>query len=128
MADGGFVANFPIRIFDSSRYISSSDTNRFQLNPATIGLRIDRDEQIKRDTVIKSLAPMPVSNLKEYTIAFYNIILESLNRQTLVEEDWKRSISISDGAIGPRIRKLSAEEVKTLVENGRSAARNFFQH
>ncbi len=70
---------------------------------------------------------MPVNNLKEYAVAFYNIILENLNRQTLGEEDWKRTVSISDGAIGPRIRKLSGEEVKTLVENGRSATQNFLQ-
>jgi NTE family protein len=128
MADGGFVANFPIRLFDSSRYLALAEPNTFKTNPATIGFRIDSHEQIKRDADSKSLAPMPVSNLKEYTAAFYTIIIENLNRQTLGEEDWKRTISISDGAIGPRIRKLSAQEVKILVENGRSATKKFLQY
>jgi len=127
MVDGGFVANYPIRLFDSSRYFAVAEPNIFRTNPATIGFRIDSYEQIKRDADNKSLAPMPVNNLKDYVSAFYNIILESLNRQTLGEEDWKRTISIFDGNIGPRIRKLSAEEVKILFENGRSATRKFLQ-
>ncbi len=128
MADGGFVANFPIRLFDSSRYLALAELNIFRANPATIGFRIDSHEQIKKDADNKSLAPMPVNNLKEYVVAFYNIILENLNRQTLGEEDWKRTVSIPDGAIGPRIRKLSAQEVKILVENGRTATQNFLKH
>ncbi len=128
MADGGFVANFPLTLFDSSRYIAMTELNIFRTNPTTIGFRIDRYEQIKRDADNKSLAPMPVNNLKEFTVAFYNIILENLNRQTLGEDDWKRTVSISDGGIGPRIRKLSAEEVKILVENGRTATQKFLQY
>ena len=99
MADGGFVANFPIRLFDSSRYLALSGLNIFRTNPAAIGFRIDSHQQIKKDADNKSLAPMPVNNLKEYVVAFYNIILENLNRQTLGEEDWKRTVSNSDGAM-----------------------------
>jgi NTE family protein len=67
---------------------------------------------------------MPVTNFKEYLKAFYTLILENLNRQTLTPEDWKRTVSISDGAIGPRIRKLKATEVKTLLNNGKQQQQN----
>jgi NTE family protein len=125
MVDGGFIANFPIKIFDSTRYFDPSIPNQFAINPQTIGFRIDRHEQIINDQDEKGLAEIPIHNFKEYVSAFYNIILESLNRQTLTREDWRRSISISDGNIGPRIRKLSDGEMHTLVNNGISAAKEF---
>jgi NTE family protein len=119
MLDGGFIANFPIRVFDSSRYRISAGPNLFEYNMQTIGFRIDRTDQIKNDTTKKELAEMQVPNLKGYLGAFYNIIIENLNRQLLTDNDWARTISISDGGIGPRLRKLSGEEVQSLLRNGK---------
>ena len=115
MVDGGFTGNFPIRMFDtSSKY-----------NFSTLGFRIDSDEQIKNDREGKNIASMPVNNLKQYMNAFYNIIMENLNRQQLTKEDWQRTISISDGEVGPKIRKLSAAEINNLIENGSRAIRSY---
>jgi len=114
MVDGGFTGNFPIRVFDT-----------MATSQATIGFRIDTDEQITIDKKEKNLASMPVDNLKQYVNAFYNIVIENLNRQQLTAEDWQRTISISDGKIGPRIRKLSQKEIQILIENGRQAMKNY---
>lgn len=121
MVDGGFTANFPIKIFDSTKYFEPAKPNIFSSNPETIGFRIDRDEQIRNDDTIRSLAPMEINSLKEYFGAFYNIIIENLNRQTLTREDWERTISISDGNVAPRVRRLSKTEVQTLIKNGSTA-------
>ncbi len=115
MVDGGITANFPIRIFDTG-------TNHDQ---ATLGFRIDSDEQIKNDRESKNMAPMQVGNFKQYLKAFYNIVIENLNRQQLTPEDWQRTVSISDGKIGPRIRKLSEKEINVLIENGSGAMKSF---
>lgn len=115
MVDGGFTGNFPIRIFDSLA------ENKF----TTLGFRIDSDEQIKKDREGKNIAAMPVGNLKQYMNAFYNMVIETLNRQPLTEQDWKRTVSISDGKIGPRIRKLSTEEINILINNGREAIKTY---
>jgi len=125
MVDGGFVGNFPIKIFDSVGSITSKES--VIVNNETLGFRIDNDKQIENDKQHKELADMPVNNLKEYGRAFYNMIIENLNRQTLSDNDWKRTVSISDGAVGPRIRKLSKAEIATLIENGRVATNNFFK-
>lgn len=121
MVDGGFTGNFPIRLFDSTKYISNIAANTFAYNPATVGFRIDRNEQITNDEQGKGLAAMPITNLKEYTSAFYVMLLENLNRQTLVKEDWMRTVSINDAATSPRIRKLSNTEIDRLVTNGNNA-------
>jgi NTE family protein len=114
MVDGGFLENFPMHIIDEV----GSDS-------LTIGLRIDPDAQIKNDQANQVLAEMPVNDLKEYMLAFYTIIIENLNRQELSKKDWQRTVSISDGNISPKLRKLSQEEVKILIDNGRNAVKNY---
>ena len=121
MADGGFTTNFPIRLFDSTKYIDPSKQNQFFYNQETLGIRIDSEDQIKNDSTGKGLAPLPVEDFKQYLTAFYTIILENLNRQTLTKEDWARTVSIGDGNIGPRIKKLSVNEKGKLINNGRQS-------
>ena len=121
MVDGGLIANFPIRLFDSTRYMTDAARNLFAVNPYTRGFRVDSDPQIANDTSGKGLADRPIANLKNYITAFYTLIIENLNRQTLTADDWKRTLSISDGGLSPRIRKLSPAEIQTLLENGRRA-------
>jgi len=117
MVDGGFLENFPIHIFDKSTP-----------DPYTLGFRIDPDAQIEKDKESKTLTEMPIDNLNQYFMAFYNIVIENLNRQQLTKEDWVRTVSISDGNIQPKLRKLSKEEVYILIENGRRAVKTFLQH
>lgn len=125
MIDGGFIGNFPIKIFDS---IEIKNSKEFIIaNNATVGFRIDNDKQIESDNNKKELAVMPVNNLKEYGRAFYNMIIENLNRHNLSDDDWKRTVSISDGNVRPRIRKLSKKEIALLIENGRIATNKFFK-
>jgi NTE family protein len=64
---------------------------------------------------------VPIEDIKDYSIAFYYLIKESMNRFTLTEEDWDRTISISDCEIGPKVKKLSQEEKDVLIKAGRDA-------
>lgn len=113
--DGGIVENFPIHMFDKDK----PDLN-------TIGFRMDHEAQIESDKVDRTLAEMQVGNLNEYFRAFYSIVIENLNRQRLTGVDWQRTISISDGNVQPRVRKLLKEEINILIENGRKAVRARF--
>jgi len=115
MVDGGLLENFPIHIFDKQ-----------QPDRYTIGFRIDHAPQIENDKSDRTLAEMPVEDLKQYFSAFYNIVSENLNRQRLSITDWQRTVSISDGNVLPRVRKLSKEEVTLLLENGRKAVQERF--
>ncbi len=58
--------------------------------------------------------------------AFNNIIIENLNRQNLSEKDWERTISINDGDIPPRIKKMPSKKVQQLIKNGEEATRSYF--
>ena len=115
LVDGGIIENFPIHIFDKA----TPDLN-------TIGFRMDHDAQIESDKLDRALAEMQVGNLNEYFKAFYSIVVENLNRQKLTDIDWQRTISISDGNVQPRVRKLLKKEINILIENGRKAVKARF--
>jgi len=114
--DGGIVGNFPIHIFDEPRYGSN-----------TLGIRLDTDDQIRYDHDGKGLAPFRITGMKSYMGAFYNVILENLNRQSLTPEDWKRTVSISTAGIGPKVKKLHARDKNALISSGRKGAEAFLQ-
>ncbi|RYD71724.1 MAG: hypothetical protein EOP53_23155 [Sphingobacteriales bacterium] len=131
MVDGGILGNFPIQIFDSTKYFSANAymetvKNAFAKNPETLGVRIDSDEQINADKNIAGLAPYEINEFADYVSAFYNIILENLNRQSLDEADWKRTISVSSKDIGPKVKKLSDAQKNILLESGKAGVKVFF--
>lgn len=125
MVDGGFTGNFPIFIFDS--LLTKNNQPQRVVNPYTIGLRIDTPEQINYDNHHKGLAPITVHRFRNYTNAFYNYVIENLNRGLLTDDDWKRTVSISSGSIGPKIKKLSHDEKSLLINNGYEAMRHFIK-
>ena len=124
VVDGGLTGNFPITLFDSISNISSQRI----FNDHTIGLRIDSPEQIKYDSLNTGLAPIRVERFNNFVGAFYNYVIENLNRQALTPEDWSRTVSISSGSIGPKIRKLTTAEKVELILNGYNAMKQFTEH
>lgn len=114
--DGGFILNFPIHIFD----------NQNNMNPETIGLRLDRSEQIIYDEMQMGIAPYVIKNFKNYIEAFYNLSIEYLNKQSLSQQDWERTISINTLDFGPKIKKLSLQEKEMLIKSGEKAVETYF--
>jgi NTE family protein len=122
VVDGGLTGNYPIAMFDD---VQQGRIPTRVSNPATLGLRIDTPEQIRADSLHQGLAPIPIHRFRHYVAAFYNYVIENLNRNTLTPEDWARTVSISSGTIGPKIRKLSAQEKNLLISNGYNAMKDF---
>ncbi|HEX8546490.1 MAG TPA: patatin-like phospholipase family protein [Cytophagaceae bacterium] len=120
--DGGIIANFPLKIFDNEKYINKHGDSSSVFNDRSLGFRLDDDLQVEYDKKQKGLAPQKINDIKDYIEAFYIIVIENLNRQSLTKEDWERTVSIKTSGIGPRIRRLSKTEVDTLLANGREGA------
>ncbi|MFZ6052449.1 patatin-like phospholipase family protein [Halocola ammonii] len=125
MVDGGITGNFPIHIFDST-IVDQNDKVKRVYNPKTIGIRMETEDQLKEDKSDRELAEVKIENFEDYATAFYTYVLESLNRKDLTEEDWQRTISVSCKGIGPKVKKLSPKQVKTLIASGRSAVNQYF--
>ena len=119
MVDGGIIGNFPITMFDST-FTDQTGKQIRKPNLHTLGVRIDTREQIQSDATTRELIPHRIDNLNDYFSALYILIIENLNRQELTQEDWSRTISVSSVGIGPKIKRLSTEQKKALVNSGRS--------
>lgn len=125
IVDGGIIGNYPIQIFDST-FVEDGQTKRIP-NPETLGIKIDDDDQIRYDKQQQGLSPREIDSFKSYIEAFYVFALENLNRAQMQPEDWERTILVSCKDIGPKIKRLSDQQVSTLVNSGKESVAAYFQ-
>jgi len=119
--DGGFTANFIVSYYDTKNADGS-------VNYApTLGLRLDSDAQILNDTAARDLAFHDITDTRDFIGAFYYIIKETMNRQLLTQADWERTVSISDCAVPPKVKRLSNHEKDVLINSGRKGTRTYFK-
>lgn len=132
LVDGGLLANYPINLFDEARYLSATATDTLPaagsiLNPETLGLRLDRAEQIAYDTQPggrRQLAPYQIQDFGSYMGALYTVAIENLNAPR--SEDWARTVSISTLGFNPKIKRVSEAQKQQLMDSGRSGVQTFF--
>ena len=128
VVDGGLLANYPLRMFDQPRYLPAGTPAGTLANPETLGLRLDRAEQIALDTLAtgrQALAPYDVQNFNSYVGALYTVALENLNPAQ--PSDWPRTISINTMGFRPKVKRMSAEQKEQLIASGQAGARAFFR-
>lgn len=129
LVDGGMLCNYPINMFDSCTdggdpFVSPNVIYNYE----TIGLKLEREEQIDEFNKNQTgIAPFEIRDMKEYSQAVMNLMMETLNRKSFAMDNEKgRTIYISYGDISGRPRKISPQEKKTLYDNGFVAAEQFF--
>jgi len=133
LVDGGLLANYPIDLFDYPRYLpagtaTTPDARGRVFNPETLGLRLDRAEQIPLDTAAtgrRQLAPYDITDFNTYMGALYTVALENLN--PVQPSDWQRTISINFLGFSPKIKRISDAQKKQLMESGRQGVQAFFK-
>jgi NTE family protein len=124
VVDGGFIANYPIDLFDKK----DSSGKRIP-NSNTLGFRLDTKNQLEYDKQGKGvLAPWPIRSFKNYVGAFFNFIMENLNRPNLTPDDWSRTIAISSELVGAKIRRLTPEQRTAMMEAGRKATADYLEN
>jgi len=131
LVDGGLLANYPIDLFDKPRYLptgtaTTPDARGNVYNPETLGLRLDRAEQIPLDSATagrQQLAPYEINNFNTYVGALYTVALENLN--PLQPADHGRTISIDFLNFSPKIKRISENQKKQLMDSGRKGAQAF---
>ncbi len=127
LVDGGLLANYPLHLFDQPRYLPAGLPPGTTANPETLGLRLDRDEQIALDTLAtgrQQLAPYDIHDFSSYLGALYTVALENLNPTQ--PADWPRTISINTLGFGPKVRRISAGQKEQLMASGRAGVQAFF--
>ncbi|RSK37371.1 patatin-like phospholipase family protein [Hymenobacter metallilatus] len=135
LVDGGLLANYPVELFDYPRYlptqlsasITKPDASGRVYNPETLGLRLDRAEQIACDTLPtgrQELAPYDINGFGSYIAALYNLTEETLNPTRA--QDWRRTISINTAGFAPKIKRMPDADKQRLMASGREGVRTFF--
>ena len=130
MCDGGVLANFPLTLFDSTKYLPNyNDTNQYIFNPKTLGLKVDRSAQLKFDsaTGINKSAPFKIETVGEYFSAIYYMTTYEINDKKLTPADRARIVSIDDHDIKSRIKKLPTKEKEIMYKAGYNATNIFLQ-
>ena len=131
LVDGGLLANYPVDLFDYPRYLpagpaAAPDAHGHVFNPETLGLRLDRAEQIPLDgapTGRRQLAPYDITDFNTYMAALYTVALENLN--PVQPADWPRTISIDFLNFSPKIKRISDAQKQQLMDSGRKGAQAF---
>lgn len=128
--DGGMLCNYPISMFDSCE----NQKNPLlcfdaKLNPATLGVKLERPEQIdslQNNSI--AIPPYDPQNLNEYFLAFSNLLMETLARKyPKLENEIGRTIYVSYGNIFSKPRRMKATEKRMLYDNGKKAATDFLK-
>lgn len=122
MVDGGLVSNYPIPIFDSTKYINhDTATNVYQQNQYTLGLLLDKPEQLEYS--LRGTFPLTIHSLHDYVSAVYQTTIDKPNPDL---PSLQRTVTISHLNLSGRVRKLSPATIQKLVESGRDGVRRFF--
>ncbi|MDU0369782.1 patatin-like phospholipase family protein [Hymenobacter endophyticus] len=134
LVDGGLLANYPVELFDHPRYLpaqlsasTTPDAGGHVYNPETLGLRLDRAEQIACDTLPtgrQELAPYDINGFSSYIAALYNLTEETLNPTRA--QDWPRTISINTEGFAPKIKRMPDADKQRLMASGRKGVQGFF--
>lgn len=130
-ADGGILMNYPIRIFDSTKFVTNMQYlhNQFIYNTETLGFRVESEAQTTWDNQGKHQNyPIKIRSLSNYLHAFYEITIGQIGRRFMTPEDWQRTITISDGGVSPRVRSLPMTVRQKMQNNGKEAVKHFFEN
>ncbi len=127
-ADGGILANYPINIFDSCKkkcnpLFCDSVSHNYQ----TLGLKLDRKEQVEQLAKSTDIPPYHIQTLNEYVGATINLMMETMNRKPNLENEKGRTIYIAYGNIVANPKKMSLEEKEELFESGKAATQKFLE-
>jgi NTE family protein len=110
--DGGISSNLPVELFDvPQRQI--------------LAFQIVREAQLANKNT-DEIAPYKVSNFSFFMKALYNLVMESRQSLKLKNYEQVKMIEISDGGIGPKIKKLKRKDVELLLNNGFMATKSTF--
>lgn len=122
-ADGGLKANYPITMFNTA-----ADNAAGVINKNTLGLKLERPEQIGYCDTHIGLAPFTINSIGSYIGAVYNLTIEQLSPAVPYAEEKKHTIYISTSNLSPKVRKITRQQKQQLFTNGLRAATDYFSH
>ena len=130
MVDGGVLSNYPLFLFDSSKYISNDavEINRSKENPETLGLLLEMPGQIEYNKKQAGNYPFTINTVHDYFRALYHTLIDKANPDGNGYYRLHRTIAIDNMNLPGRVRRLPPKTINALLENGRRGVRSFFMY
>ena len=146
-ADGGVLDNYPVKLFDREKYLSSSkkgneteyyqqqnreflkkhpDSSPYVFNKQTLGFRLDSKEEIGQFRDQAEPVSHEISDLFDYVFAIVRTYMDSQDNMHLHSDDWQRTIYIDTLGVGTVDFDIKKKAKDALLESGRKGAREYF--
>ncbi len=144
--DGAVVDNYPIKVFDRTKYVAKNFTrtsyyeptnkklvkkNRkiaeYVYNKETLGFRLDSKEEI---AMFRDNAEPPIRQIDsffDYTVALFDTLISAQNSAHLHSDDWQRTIYIDTLGVGATDFSITEAKKKALLESGRAYTKSYFE-
>jgi NTE family protein len=147
--DGGVLDNYPVKLFDREKYLSSPAAGRvtdyyrrvnesvagrerpisspYIFNKETLGFRLDTREEI---SVFRDQAEPPhrrIGSFFDYGLALIETLMDAQASSHLHGDDWQRTIYIDTLGVKTTEFDLGDEWKGKLVESGRAGVQAYFQ-
>ncbi|GAD04407.1 hypothetical protein PORCRE_91 [Porphyromonas crevioricanis JCM 15906] len=144
--DGGVLDNYPVKIFDRRKYVTSDwrrtdyyeEINRsirlksrkitdYVYNKQTLGFRLDSKEEIAsfRD---QSEAPIRrIENFWDYTFSLIKTLISVQDNTHLHSDDWQRTIYIDTLGVKSTDFHIGDDIKRALLESGRNHTKQYFE-
>ena len=150
LVDGGVLRNYPVKLFDRSKYISDDDQRAFAretdyyrpatedvrsrnatssayvYNRQTLGFRLDSAREI---AVFRDGAEPPRENIDDFfdfAWQLFSTLMEAESNAHLHGDDWQRTVYIDSLGVGTTDFDLKDEQKEALVASGRQGASDYF--
>lgn len=123
--DGGLLLNFPVQIFDHSKYLNNYEGQPKELfNEETLGFRLERCDQIDHEQRNQhGIAPFEINSFGTYMSALSTVVMRNVSPPH--PRDLSRTVFINDLGMSPRPRKLAIEEKDNMIMSGRQGVNEF---
>ena len=145
--DGGVLDNYPIKLFDRTKYLNTKnfteteyykktnallkDIDRpissYVYNKETLGFRLDTKEEI---SVFRDHAEPPhnkIDNFFDYTWALVHTVIEAQQSSHLHSDDWARTLYIDTLGVSTTDFDLTDSKKKELIKSGKEGALKYFE-
>ena len=144
--DGGLLKNYPVKIFDRSKYVKSNELinteyydainssiaklarpiSKYVYNKETLGFRLDTKEEIAIFRDHAEPQRNKIKNFKQYTKSLIHTLMEAQLSQHLHSDDWARTIYIDTIGVETTDFDLTEVKKKALIASGKKGTIEYF--
>ncbi|HVN58744.1 MAG TPA: patatin-like phospholipase family protein [Bacteroidales bacterium] len=135
LVDGGVSYNYAVNIFDNKKYLSNQQNGKYDFYPddkikvfnyETLGFRLDSRQVIKYSHDNWAIPPEKIENIKQFSGALLNFMMEMANKSHLLPEDWNRTVFIDTLDVRTTDFHINRERINALIRSGRNCTKLYF--